>query len=188
MLTQIIPCLITSLPAPWELEANFCLLYASFWVLYICSLIGSISLGLPLSASLNPLSYPKEKLGGRSTYRAHIGHNQSLRSPIEIRSLSRACIPAYQTLLPDKRPWKEGLLTGVGVPLCVCARIWCKDNTALDPELEASLVLLFFHIQTLEWVLTTRQGASEEHTNESITFTSIHVPIPPGMSRSGIFN
>lgn len=121
MLTQIIPCLITSLPAPWELEANFCLLYASFWVLYICSLTGSISLGLPLSACLNPLSYPKEKLGGRSTYRAHIGHYQSLRSPIEIRSLSRACIPAYQTLLPDKRPWKEGLLTGVGVPLCVCS-------------------------------------------------------------------
>lgn len=147
MLTQIIPCLITSLPAPWELEANFCLLYASFWVLYICSLIGSISLGLPLSACLNPLSYPKEKLGGRSTYRVHIGCYQGLRSPIEIRSLSRACVPAYQTLQPDKRPWKEGLLTGVGVPLCVCVRVRCKDNIALDPELEASLVLLFFHVQ-----------------------------------------
>lgn len=109
-----------SLPAPWELQANFCLLDASFSVLYICSLIGSISLGLSLSAWLNPLSYPKEKLGGRSTHRAHIGHYQRLSSPIEIRSLSGACIPAYQTLLPDKRPWKEGLLTGVCVPLCVC--------------------------------------------------------------------
>lgn len=186
LLTRFIPCLIMSLPAPWELQANFCLLDAGFSVLYICSLIGSISLGLSLSAWLNPPPYPKEKLGGRST---HIGHYQSLSSPIEIRSLSRACIPAYQTLLPDKRPWKEGLLTHWGWCAAVCVCVLVQRQHCIGHWIGSGPSLAFLSpIQTLEWVLTARQAASEEHNNESITFTSIHVPIPPGMSRSGIFN
>lgn len=69
----------------------------------------------------------------------------------------------------------------------VCALVQRKH--CIGPRIGSKPSLAFLSaIQTLEWVLTARQAASEEHTNESITFTSIHVPIPPGMSRGGIFN
>lgn len=97
----------------WEPGGLFVYLMQGF--LYVsCPLIGWIS--LRLSHWLSPASYPEEELAGRWTRTqtctlVHIHTGRLLDSPIEIGSLSEACIPAYQTLLahkrsaPEETPW-----------------------------------------------------------------------------------
>lgn len=114
-----------SLPAPWELQANFCLLDASFSVLYICCLIGSSSLGPSVSARLNPLSYPKEKLGGRSTQRAHIGYYQSHRNQV----IERGLHPGIPDITARQRTMKRGTPHwGVCAAVCVCVCFGAKTT------------------------------------------------------------
>lgn len=166
----------------WGLFVYFLRGSLCFSVCVSCPLIGWITPSLCLSAWLSPVSYAEEGLAGRRTHthahaHSHRHTSQSFGSPIEIRSLSKACIPTYHTLQRDKRSvWKERLLTELPPLVCVCvhASVYLfKGNTTarwIVTQVPLSLSLIDPNAGVGSWLPACLPAS--EHTNESIT---IHI-------------